>query len=276
MANLLHNRNMINLVGANAARTRLDKAQKTLPLSKLVQNIAFNIYVSSSRDLKLTHLMDSGFNGLTKDRGLPLARAFDSVISKGAYGARLERQPIPERAARKDLEELSRRISFDRIPADEKSILADALVPANPEDGEWHRLSTYALLLWLSKEKGAAVEESDVFAAALEPPSELADGLGAIVDGWLKYIVRDLLAVAHEAVFASIMREVDVKSAARGAPAVAGDVVASLLNATEEHNEALREFGLLKRSESVAERPSASFGGGLSANAGTRRAFRTV
>lgn len=66
MANLLHNRNMINLVGANAARTRLDKAQKTLPLSKLVQNIAFNIYVSSSRDLKLTYLMDSGFNGLTK------------------------------------------------------------------------------------------------------------------------------------------------------------------------------------------------------------------
>ena len=33
--------------------------------------------------------------------------------------------------------------------------------------------------------------------------------LTEIADGWLEYIVRDVLAVTHEAVFAAVMRKVD-------------------------------------------------------------------
>jgi hypothetical protein len=251
IANLMHDRSIINMVGANAGRTRLDENKKNLELSKLVQNIAFNIYVSSSRDLNITHQTESGFNGITKDRGLPLARAFDGVISKCSYGNHLSKNPKLDKIPRSDLEELSKVISFDRIPADEKTILIDALMPSSPEKEEWHRLETYALLLWLTGEKAAEVGEDDVFEAALEPPLAIPASLRPILDGWLKYIIRDVLAVTHEAVFESIMQQVDVQSAARGGPALAADVVASLLTDTEEYNEALREFDLLKKRESV-------------------------
>jgi hypothetical protein len=43
-----------------------------------------------------------------------------------------------------------------------------------------------------------------------------------------------------------------MSSAARGAPAVATDVVAALLNDTDEHNGILRELGLLRRNESIS------------------------
>jgi hypothetical protein len=180
MANLLQDRNILNLVGANAARTRLDSGRKTLPLSKLVQNIAFNIYISSSRDLHLTHVMDSGFNGITKDRGLPLAEAFEKVVSAGSYANRLRRQPTPERVPREELEELPKSIALDPIPAEEKAVLIDALMPPRPEKDEWQRLENYVLLLWLAQTKGAAVEEADVFAAALEPPENAPASLRSL------------------------------------------------------------------------------------------------
>lgn len=252
MANLLQDRTIVNLVGANAARKRLDSGRKTLPLSKLVQNIAFNIYISSSRDLHLTHVTDSGFNGITKDRGLPLAEAFDKVVSISSYADRLRRQPTLERVPREELETFPRSISLDRIPAEEKAVLIEALMPVRPEKDEWHRLENYALLLWLSQTKGSAAEEADVFAAALEPPEDVPASLRPLLNRWLTYIVRDSLAVTHEAVFEAVMHEVDVKSAARGGPALAADVVGTLLAATSEHDEALRQFGLLQQGETVA------------------------
>jgi hypothetical protein len=251
MANLIHDRNTIALVGANEARKRVDKQQKTLPLSQLVQNIAFNIYVTSSRQLNLTHLRDSGFSGLVEDRGLKLARAFDRVICKYDYGNRLAKRPIFDRVPRSELDELSRHVLLDHIPAEERAILIDALMPVHPEDDEWQRLRTYALLLWLSKKEGKTIEEDDLFAAALKLPPELPVCMRTILDDWLKYIIRDSLAVTHEAVFEAVMHEVDAKTAARGAPARAEDVVAAILSAEEEHEEVLREFGLLKKAEKI-------------------------
>jgi hypothetical protein len=49
------------------------------------------------------------------------------------------------------------------------------------------------------------------------------------------------------------MREIDVASAAHGAPALAANVVAALLNVTEEHDDILREIGLLRRNESIGQ-----------------------
>jgi hypothetical protein len=252
MANLLQDRDTLNLVGANAARKRLDSGRKTLPLGKLVQNIAFNIYISSSRDLHLTHVMDSGFNGITKDRGLALAEAFEKVVAGSSYADRLRRQPTLERVPRDELEDFPKSISLDRIPAEEKAVLVGTLMPALPENNERRRLENYALLLWLSQKKRAPVEEADVFAAALEPSEDVPLGLRPLLDRWLTYVVRDAIAVAHEAVFDAVMHEVDVKSSARGGPALAADVVSSLLAATDQHDDALRQLGLLQKNETVA------------------------
>jgi hypothetical protein len=61
------------------------------------------------------------------------------------------------------------------------------------------------------------------------PAARQSAGEDPVADGWLGYIVRDLLAVTHEAVFEAVMWQVDVMSAARQSPALSSEVVASLM-----------------------------------------------
>jgi hypothetical protein len=49
--------------------------------------------------------------------------------------------------------------------------------------------------------------------------------LTEIADGWLEYIVRDVLAVTHEAVFAAVMRKVDAMASERQSPAISAEVL---------------------------------------------------
>jgi hypothetical protein len=252
MANRLHNRTILNLVGVTKADELLDTGRRRLPLPRLAQNIAFNIYVNSSLQLKLTHETPKNFPGLTKDRGLALARAFDGIIRGTAYGEDLARRPRLDSVSRRRLEELAEDLSLERIPRGERDILIDTILPVEPvDDAERNRLANYSLLLWLTQNKEGIVEESDVFAAASELPRGLPDDLRPILDGWLEYIIRDVLAVTHEAVFEAVMRQIDVATAARRAPALAADVVAALLDDADEHNGILRELGLLRQNESI-------------------------
>lgn len=125
-------------------------------------------------------------------------------------------------------------------------------MPDQPvEEAERRRLASYTLLLWLAREKQAFVEEADAFIAAQERSPVLPTSLHAITDGWLGYVVRDLLAVCHEAVFDAVMREVEGVTEARKSPALACEVVAALVQGTREKDEALRELKILKKGESI-------------------------
>lgn len=147
---------------------------------------------------------------------------------------------------------LSKNLSLDILPQREKTILIDAILPTKPIDSaERRRLTTFALLLWLSAHKGAEVDEYDVFQAAREPPRAIPAVLSHALDGWLDYTIRDVLAVTHEAVFEAVMAEVDAASARRGGPALATEVTAALLSVVDEHNEVLRQLGLIAKNESV-------------------------
>ncbi len=252
MANVLRDRTTLNLVGVGKAGDLLDSGIRTLPLEPLVRNIAFNIYASASRQLGLTFEADSGVYGLSKQRGLELARAFDSIVGSTGYGKRLGRRRRIDRIARSDVEELSKRLSLDILPQREKTIFIESILPAKPVDAaEKRRLATFALLLWLSAHKRTELDEYDVYQTAREPPRTIPGVFDHVLDGWLDYTIRDLLAVTHEAVFETAMAQVDAASARRGGPAWAEDVVAALLSAVDEHNEALRQFGLLAKNESV-------------------------
>lgn len=252
MANVLRDPSVLRLVGVGKAGDLLNSGRRTLPLEPLVKNIAFNIYAAASRQLGLSFETDSGVYGLVEQRGLPLARAFDEVIGQTAYGKRLAKQRSLSRVPRSDIEELSRKISLDGLPQRERTLLIDAIAPVRPIDtAERKRLATFALLLWLSAQNGEKIDEYDVFAAAREPPRNIPSVLGETLDGWLDYTIRDLLAVVHEAAFEAVMDEVDAATASRGAPALAADVVAALLERVDDHNEALRQFGLVAANESV-------------------------
>jgi hypothetical protein len=251
MANRLKSRSILNLVGVTKADKLLDSGESTLPMERLAQQVAYNIYVTTSRQLNLTHDENSAFAGLTKERGVELAKSFDRAIDSTAYGKDLARDARKNRITRRRLEELADGVFLDRIPGEERTILIDAIIPQKPEHGEQERVANYALLLWLAKAKRRRVEEGDVFEAAAVLPRGLPVCLLPVLDGWLEYMIRDSIAVTHEAVFDAVMRQIDIESAKRGAPALAADVVASLLNETDEHNSLLRQLGLLGPRESV-------------------------
>ncbi|HZT26569.1 MAG TPA: hypothetical protein VFA57_12770 [Pseudolabrys sp.] len=253
LANRLKSREIGNLVGVTKADELLDSGRQNFPLQRLVQQTAFNVYVTTSRQLHLTHDETDGvLPGLTKEHGLKLAQAFDAVIRDTAYGRQLERRPTIDRASRDAVEELADGVFLDRIPRGEREILIDAIMPQTPEtEPERNRLAQYALLLWLARAKGGEPEESDVFDAARKLPRALPRALIPVLDDWLEYIIRDVVAVTHEAVFDAVMREVDVASAERGGPATAERVVAGLLNESDEHNAILRQLDLLRRNETA-------------------------
>ena len=188
----------------------------------------------------------------TEDRGLLLAKAFDEIIQSSSYGTQLKKKPRLERVPRLSLEELSRGVSLDNVPRKERDILLNAIMPPEPEDDERHRLENYSLLLWLTQFKGTAIEESDVFSAAQQVPRGVPDCLRRMLDSWLEYVIRDVIAVVHEAVFGAVMQEIDLAFGARGAPALAADVISALLNATDEHEQVLRQIGLLRRNEAIS------------------------
>jgi len=250
MANRLKSRTVTQLVGAEGADDELNIARKRLALKRLTKNIAFNIYVASSRQLNLTRQADSGLNQLSEERGEALAKAFDKTLESSAYGARLARKPTTDRISRDELDELAVPWSVVSIPRGERDILMDVVIPSKPVDAaEWRRLSHYALLLWLTQTYERPVDEDDGFELAQHPPHELPACLAATVGGWLAYVVRDCLAVCHEAVFGAVMRQVDRDCAARSAPALANGVVGALVASAPEKDEALRAFRILKKGE---------------------------
>jgi hypothetical protein len=279
MANRLKSRSILNLVGVTKGDNLLDSGDDTLPLVRLAQQVAYNIYVTSSRQLNLTHDENSAFAGLTKERGMELAKTFDQLIGVTTYGKQLARDARKNRVARKQLEELADAVFLDRIPREERNILISAIIPQNPESGERDRVANYALLLWLTRAKREAIDEQDVFAAAAALPRNLPACLVAVLNGWLEYMIRDQLAVTHEAVFEAVMRQIDIASAERGGPALAADVVAILLNDTDEHNGMLRQLGLLTASDSIdkihfaslQERVQRACADGVSVSGGLRR-----
>jgi hypothetical protein len=253
MANRLHSSTTTNLVGVEGADTLLAENKNRVPLKKLAQNIAFNAYISSTRQLHMTRQTDSGFNGLVNERGVPLAKEFDKIIQQSSYGPRLAKKPRLDAILRSDLQELSEGVSLAEIPPGERTILIDALMPSEPIDiPERNRLANYGFLLWLSAAKQALVTEEDVFEAGQVIPDGLPDCLSQTADGWLEYVIRDLLAVTHEAVFGAVMRRVDIMSADRQSPAISAEVLAALVAEPAEKDEVLRELRILKSGESVS------------------------
>jgi hypothetical protein len=256
MANLVNDRvrsrSTLRLIGVDQARGLLNSGRQSFPLEPLVDNIAFGIYASATIQLNLSFQTSTRLYGLSEERGLPLALAFDKTISSTRYAQRLVQRRRVDRASRADIEELGRKMCLDDLPAREKRILIDAILPPDPEDdAERRRIATFALLLWLSAKKKSSVDETDLFEAAREPPRAVPTVFKPALDGWLDYQIRDVLAVTHEAVMAAVMAEVDLSAARRRAPALASDVIVGLLAATDDHNDALREIGLLGNTESV-------------------------
>jgi hypothetical protein len=254
LANRMRSKTILNLVGVTKADELLRGEGQRLSLPRLAQIIAYNIYATTSRQLHLTHDEGSVIGGLTEERGLKLADAFNAQIANSAYDRLLQRNPRLDSTSRSVLDEIADSLFLDKLPRTERDILIDAILPKQPFDArERNRLRHYALLLWLTKSHGEPVAEEDMFETAIRVPRGLPECLHGVVNDWLEFLIRDVLAVTHESVLAAVMRQIDIATAERGAAPLASDIVAALLDETEEHESVLRELKLLKLGESLAQ-----------------------
>jgi hypothetical protein len=84
------------VLGAEGADKLLENGKGRLPLKKLAQNVAFNAYISSTRQLHMTKRTDTGFNEHRPGNGAAatVRSAISSLTasSTGSYAIRRKRR----------------------------------------------------------------------------------------------------------------------------------------------------------------------------------------
>jgi len=250
VGNLLNDAARGGLLGALEGRKLIASTDDKLPLKPLVTQLGVNIYGGPSEQLGLSFSGGEGVPGLTKERGVALASLMSKAVSDCHLGRVFSSGKSPEWACREQLEEFGRYADITDIPDVEREILTRTLMPRDPYPGEQARLATYAILLSLADALGRMPAEKDLFEAATEVNSGLPSVLKHILDGWLMYSVRDLIACTHEAAMQEISAVLEEQQIEASGFVLAADVIQMLLARVDDHREALRDLRLLKAEES--------------------------
>ena len=247
--NLLRNSEKIGILGATEARDVIISGVSPLPLKALVKQLGVNIYGGPCDQLGLTKATDTGVPALTRERGVSLAQLLNSRLAQCDLGRRFAQGEIIDHAGRAELEEFGRYIDSENIPDDETELLTSFVVPEAPLPEERPRLASYGLLLQLANSLNRKPVEDDLFKAAFNPEDTGPSELRPILDGWLRYLIRDLLAVSHEAVLQQVTNAIE-RIDPNGTSIEADDVINELLAHVDDHKEALRDAGLVQFGES--------------------------
>jgi hypothetical protein len=155
-----------------------------------------------------------------------------------------------ENAERRVLEVLGPLVSVANI---ERELLIAAILPAEPRPDERPRLATFTALLFLAVRLRRPPNEKDLFNAALLHDEALPAELHNILDGWVRYCVRDLIAIAHEAVLREVIRVLEVLQPDYGASIPGNEVISDLVQRVDDHRAVFRELGLLDSDESFLD-----------------------
>lgn len=241
LGNVAVDLDVFGIVGVSKARELIEESGGTIPLDQLVEQSAMAAYAGPAEDLRLVFSRDDGAPGITEERGLPLARAVDASFSSTGLGRRIRNGETFEEASRAALEEFGEVAGIQRFLPEEREILLDVILPADPLADETARLGTYGLLLTLAERLERKPSEEDLFTCAREVEDRVHESLIPSRDGWLLYHVRDLLAVVHEAVLEQI---VELVGAGAGDRSRADDVVAAILNDWDLITQLFADIGL--------------------------------
>lgn len=248
--NLLLGAKARGALGSDKASELLATGIDALPLTNLVKQPAISIYGAPSEQLGISFSDDSEVRGLTTERGVPLAqliaRQMEGCMLGRAFATGTER----ETASRAELEEFGALVSPTSVSEAERDLLATLLIPNSPLPREVPRSRFYTSLLWLAAQAGRSVREFDLFEFAASPAVQVPPSLRATRDGWLRYGVRDAIAVAHEAVLHEIVDAVATLRAQSDASVPGEEAIRTLVAQEEDHQEALRSLALMRGEES--------------------------
>ena len=252
-ANVLGNATVTGLVGVEGAARIAGEPTDPVPLETLVDQPAVNIYFNPSQQLKFLLPPTLAVPGLSKERGVPLARLMHDTISKTRLGARFSAGELIPQALREDLREFGQVAHLTKITEQESDLLIDGIIPVVPTtDQEARRVGTYACFLGLADALSRMPAENDLFSEAHHFKRLLPAELHSHLNGWLRYSIRDAIAVGHEYVLQEVIQALLILSKGRsGIPS--SDVMAYLMQNPGEHKAALEAFSLLLPGEHLLD-----------------------
>ena len=251
VGNMLVDDTIVGIIGAKEARKLAGAEDDPIALRKLVAQLATSIYSNPSEQLGLTVSRGDSFPGLTRERGLVLAGVFSDSSMSTALGRDLSKGSAPESVPRNALEEFGQIVAFDRISDAETEVLIEAILPLVPRPEERPRLQTYTCLLALAEQLGAIPSEKDLFNEAEMLDRTLPEAFESVLDGWLRYRVRDLIAYVHEVAFREIVVTLQQESKRLSGAIKASQVVELLMASADDQTDALKDLLLVGSGEDV-------------------------
>lgn len=240
MSQLIQDRSISGLIGSTKGTARVHSEDADLSLEELTKISATTIYGGPSFDLGLTGAVE-GIPTLTKERGSPLAEAFDQSLSAESPVRSLAAQEITENISREKLLAIGDEIDMTSLSESERDHLREFVLPEHPRDGEVGRIGTYCLLLHLARSLGRRPTDSDVLSTAIaDDVSGIPKPLLSTIDGWARFTVRDVLVAVHETAMQLVHNTLERANPEHTAPS--SEIIGGLVYDIED--DALQPYGL--------------------------------
>jgi hypothetical protein len=255
IGNLLVDRRIGGLVGKNKAVKEIDTGNNPINLVALVDRIATSIYAEPSEQLRISRSRSSGIPALTEERGLPLAEVVEQILKETEFAQKIFIDPKCNIFSREELEELGRTFPINVPTERERYYLAAAIFPQNPiSKEEINRQATYGILLELVNKYNRPIEATDLFNAAIATERLNESIYEEWQDGWLAYVVRDMLGVVHEGVLKTILNQMEADKE-ETASCNSYDLLNSLLSHTDKVEEVFEALDLRLGNSNVLDQP---------------------
>jgi hypothetical protein len=116
------------------------------------------------------------------------------------------------------------------------------------------RIGTYGALLQLAQAKRGRPADGALLVAAAQTDESIPGEFGVTLDGWLRYCVRDLVAVTHEVVFEQIIETLG-RFTDSGNYANADEIVESYITELDDQTALLRKLRLVSQDEDLRQLP---------------------
>jgi hypothetical protein len=185
------------LVGSRTA-AELARQDGAISIRRLTQILAIDLYAGPSVDLGIG-IARTPVPALSTERGQPLAVEVGRILNEQPALGRIDVDSEQQEVDAHEAEQLAAMFDLRAPAGHEREILIDAVAPSSPQPGELARLAAYAYLLRLVVAAPDDRLDGDaVFRAAIADDMSTPPGLHSAADGWLRFLIRDLLVAIHE------------------------------------------------------------------------------
>jgi len=253
IGNILRDRQVTGVVGARGAARIVDQHTDPAPLTALVEQSAANIYFNPCQQLRFLLAPTLHVPGLSTERGKPLAEFIRGIVNTTRLGGRFSSGEAIAEANLSELREFGNTTHLAGMTEQEADLLTDGIIPVAPSrNEEVRRVGTYAAVLGVADMLGRVPTEDDFFDEVQKRNRSLPDALHGALNGWLKYLTRDAIAVGHEYLLQELIGSLFLLSKSRSTVPSA-EVVGHLLQDTQTQNDALDLYGLRRTEENACD-----------------------